>query len=159
MARARTVALVSAGVLLLASSSSIATDEYGVTFESNVPVKMRDGVTLRADIYRPTADGKFPVLLQRTPYNKDGDVGFGPEGRGTRLRRHHSGRARPLHLRGRVVHLQARVRTTATTRWSGRRRCRIPMARSACSVAPTWAPRRCSPRSPIRRTWPASARS
>ena len=77
MARARTVALVSAGVLLLASSSSIATDEYGVTYESNVPVKMRDGVTLRADIYRPNADGKFPVLLQRTPYNKDGDVGFG----------------------------------------------------------------------------------
>ena len=77
MARARTVALVSAGLLLLASSSSIATDEYGVTYESNMPVKMRDGVTLRADIYRPNADGKFPVLLQRTPYNKDGDVGFG----------------------------------------------------------------------------------
>ena len=38
---------------------------------------MRDGVTLRADIYRPNADGKYPVLLQRTPYNKDGDVGFG----------------------------------------------------------------------------------
>ena len=33
---------------------------------------MRDGVTLRADIYRPDADGKFPVLLQRTPYNKSG---------------------------------------------------------------------------------------
>ena len=77
MARARTAALVSAGVLLLASSSSIATDEYGVTYESNVPVTMRDGVTLRADIYRPKADGKFPVLLQRTPYDKDGDVGFG----------------------------------------------------------------------------------
>ena len=77
MTRARTVALVTATLLLLASSSSIATDEYGVTFESNVPVKMRDGVTLRADIYRPKADGKFPVLLQRTPYNKDGDVGFG----------------------------------------------------------------------------------
>lgn len=77
MARVRTVALVSAGVLLLASSSSIATDEYGITYESNVPVKMRDGVTLRADIYRPHADGKFPVLLQRTPYDKDGDVGFG----------------------------------------------------------------------------------
>jgi hypothetical protein len=77
MTRARTAALVCAGLLLLASSPSIATSDYGVTFESNVPVKMRDGVTLRADIYRPNADGKFPVLLQRTPYNKDGDVGFG----------------------------------------------------------------------------------
>ena len=77
MTGARTVALVSAGVLLFASSSSRATDEYGITYESNVAVKMRDGVTLRADIYRPNADGKYPVLLQRTPYNKDGDVGFG----------------------------------------------------------------------------------
>jgi hypothetical protein len=34
-------------------------------------MKTRDGVTLRADIYRPAADGKYPVLLTRTPYNKD----------------------------------------------------------------------------------------
>jgi len=31
---------------------------------------MRDGTVLRADIYRPKADGKFPVLLERTPYDK-----------------------------------------------------------------------------------------
>ena len=43
-----------------------------VRVESYVPVKMRDGVTLRADIYRPDTDGKFPVLLKRTPYNKLG---------------------------------------------------------------------------------------
>jgi putative CocE/NonD family hydrolase len=48
-----------------------------VTYERNAVVTMRDGVKLRADIYRPTADGKFPVLLQRTPYNKDNDVDFG----------------------------------------------------------------------------------
>ena len=50
---------------------------YSVTVEHNVPVKMRDGVTLRADIYRPKADGKFPVLLQRTPYDKTNAAGFG----------------------------------------------------------------------------------
>src|SRR5205085_8759825 len=33
-------------------------------------VKMRDGVTLSADVYRPEAEGRFPVLLSRTPYNK-----------------------------------------------------------------------------------------
>jgi hypothetical protein len=33
-------------------------------------MKTRDGVTLRADIYRPKADGKFPVLLNRNPYDK-----------------------------------------------------------------------------------------
>jgi putative CocE/NonD family hydrolase len=54
-----------------------AADQYAVTYEHNAAVKMRDGVTLRADIYRPTADGKFPVLLQRTPYNKDNGVDFG----------------------------------------------------------------------------------
>ena len=43
---------------------------YEILFESNVPVKMRDGVTLRADIFRPKTDEKLPVLLTRTPYDK-----------------------------------------------------------------------------------------
>ncbi len=34
---------------------------------------MRDGVVLRADVYRPDVDGKFPVILERTPYNKGAD--------------------------------------------------------------------------------------
>jgi putative CocE/NonD family hydrolase len=38
---------------------------------------MRDGVTLRADIYRPKAEGKYPVLLVRTPYDKQWISGFG----------------------------------------------------------------------------------
>jgi len=46
----------------------------------NVAAKMRDGVTLRADIYRPRADGKFPVLLERTPYDKSGGRDFGMRG-------------------------------------------------------------------------------
>jgi putative CocE/NonD family hydrolase len=41
-----------------------------VTVENNVTMKTRDGVALSADIYRPNADGKFPVLLDRTPYDK-----------------------------------------------------------------------------------------
>jgi putative CocE/NonD family hydrolase len=43
----------------------------GIVIERNIAMKTRDGVTLRADIYRPAGDGAFPVLLQRTPYNKD----------------------------------------------------------------------------------------
>jgi len=56
----------------------------GVTVEKNVAMKTRDGVTLRADIYRPAADGKYPVLLTRTPYNKDSmsPIGFKGAGRG-----------------------------------------------------------------------------
>jgi putative CocE/NonD family hydrolase len=38
---------------------------------------MRDGAILKADIYRPRADGKFPVLLQRTPYDKNNSRSFG----------------------------------------------------------------------------------
>ena len=51
-----------------------------VTIERDVPAKMRDGVVLRADIYRPRANGKYPVLLQRTPYNKGPDNPFGHRG-------------------------------------------------------------------------------
>jgi putative CocE/NonD family hydrolase len=44
--------------------------------ERNVSMRTRDGVTLRADVYRPAGDGPFPVLLQRTPYNKYNGVDF-----------------------------------------------------------------------------------
>src|ERR1700688_4371972 len=57
-----------------------AADPYAVTFERNVAMKTRDGVTLYADIFRPNADGQFPVLLQRTPYDKNNDVSFGLQG-------------------------------------------------------------------------------
>lgn len=42
-----------------------------VTVEKNVAVPMRDGIQLRADVYRPATPGQYPVLLQRTPYNKE----------------------------------------------------------------------------------------
>jgi uncharacterized protein len=46
-----------------------------VTVDLEVPVRMRDGVTLRANVYRPDGDGPWPVLLTRTPYGKsDADV-------------------------------------------------------------------------------------
>ena len=40
-------------------------------FESNVDVPMRDGVRLRADVMRPAGPGPFPVLVYRTPYDKE----------------------------------------------------------------------------------------
>ena len=45
---------------------------YEVTIEKNIPATMRDGTILRADVYRPRAPGRFPALLQRTPYSKNG---------------------------------------------------------------------------------------
>lgn len=38
--------------------------------EQDVPIEMRDGTVLRADVYRPDSSEAFPVLLQRTPYDK-----------------------------------------------------------------------------------------
>jgi putative CocE/NonD family hydrolase len=63
-------------LLLLASVPCWADDQYVITMERSVPVTMRDGVVLYADIYRPQSPGKFPVLLERTPYNKDSSVNF-----------------------------------------------------------------------------------
>ncbi len=47
-----------------------------VAVQKNVMIRMRDGVQLAADIYLPAKNGaaladKFPVLLERTPYNKE----------------------------------------------------------------------------------------
>ncbi len=63
--------------MLVFTTSAYAADQYPVIIEHNVAAKMRDGVTLHADIYRPKADGQFPVLLQRTPYDKRGGTDFG----------------------------------------------------------------------------------
>ncbi|HEY6944547.1 MAG TPA: CocE/NonD family hydrolase [Candidatus Acidoferrum sp.] len=61
----------------LAPAGRAESTKYEVTVERGMAAKMRDGVTLRADIYRPKADGKFPVLLVRTPYDKQGIMNFG----------------------------------------------------------------------------------
>jgi len=37
-----------------------------------VYIPMRDGTHLAADVYRPATDGRFPCLMVRTPYNKNG---------------------------------------------------------------------------------------
>jgi len=42
-----------------------------VKIEENVVVPMRDGINLRANVYRPNVDGKFAVILSRLPYGKD----------------------------------------------------------------------------------------
>src|SRR5688500_14595098 len=41
-----------------------------IRVERNVAVPMRDGAVLRADVFRPEPEGRYPVLLCRTPYSK-----------------------------------------------------------------------------------------
>ncbi|WP_406442343.1 hypothetical protein OHB00_39760 [Streptomyces sp. NBC_00631] len=38
-----------------------------VRIEFDVPASMRDGMVLRADVYRPGGSGPWPVLLGRLP--------------------------------------------------------------------------------------------
>ncbi|HUG80166.1 MAG TPA: CocE/NonD family hydrolase [Bryobacterales bacterium] len=42
-----------------------------IAMENRVAVPMRDGVILYADIYRPVGEGKYPVLVSRTPYSTE----------------------------------------------------------------------------------------
>lgn len=41
------------------------TQHHNIHIDRNVPVPMRDGVNLRADIYRPKGEGRWPVILMR----------------------------------------------------------------------------------------------
>lgn len=41
-----------------------------IKIETDVGIPMRDGVTLRADIFKPEGDGPFPAVVMRTPYDK-----------------------------------------------------------------------------------------
>src|SRR5882672_8118510 len=65
-----------ASVFVLTATITHADEAYPVIIERGVTATMRDGVVLRSDIYRPKADGKFPVLLQRTPYDKRNSAEF-----------------------------------------------------------------------------------
>jgi predicted acyl esterase len=42
----------------------------GMRIDWDVPIKMEDGIVLRADVYRPVGDGKYPVIMTYGPYGK-----------------------------------------------------------------------------------------
>ena len=76
MNRQRILFSLIAGLSLMSVTVCLADEVYEVIVDQGV-AKMRDGVVLRADNYRPDAGGKFPVLLNRTPYGKWKEVPFG----------------------------------------------------------------------------------
>jgi putative CocE/NonD family hydrolase len=57
----------------LALAGGLMAQQERVRVDSHVAVKMRDGVSLYADIYRPAREGKFPVIVIRTPYGVQRD--------------------------------------------------------------------------------------
>jgi predicted acyl esterase len=83
MLRINRIALISLFLSLIAGSLLPAASHKAVKFpeptlprndvelDNRVPVPMRDGVILYADVYRPVGDGKYPVLVSRTPYSTE----------------------------------------------------------------------------------------
>jgi uncharacterized protein len=61
---------VTASLSILPAMIVLATTASSRVVDRDVAVRMRDGVVLRADVWRPAAGGRFPVLVYRTPYDR-----------------------------------------------------------------------------------------
>ena len=57
------------------AQDNLSQPEYGVIFEEDVLIRVRDGTVLRADVYRPDAPAgsEFPVLMSLSAYQKSLD--------------------------------------------------------------------------------------
>ncbi len=42
-----------------------------IALDNRVSIPLRDGVLLFADVYRPAGDGRYPVLVSKTPYSTE----------------------------------------------------------------------------------------
>src|SRR6185312_15172426 len=60
----------SAAIALLLAAAASGQDAPPTAIERDIPVPMRDGTILRANVFRPSQGGPFPVLVMRTPYGK-----------------------------------------------------------------------------------------
>ena len=53
-----------------ATTAAVEQQASAISVSENVPVPMRDGVNLMANIFRPDEEGAYPVVVMRTPYGK-----------------------------------------------------------------------------------------
>ncbi|OFW18062.1 MAG: hypothetical protein A3H97_11690 [Acidobacteria bacterium RIFCSPLOWO2_02_FULL_65_29] len=52
-------------------SRTLSQPQYSMTLNKDVPIKMRDGAIVYADVYRPQEEGAFPALVNISVYQKD----------------------------------------------------------------------------------------
>lgn len=54
---------------------------YTMHVENDMPIEMRDGLVLRANVFRPAAEGRYPVVMAQGVYGKDihFEDGFKPQ--------------------------------------------------------------------------------
>jgi predicted acyl esterase len=57
----------------------------GMRVDCDAPIEMDDGIVLRADVFRPVAEGQFPVILSYGPYAKGLSFQEGYKGNWARL--------------------------------------------------------------------------
>jgi putative CocE/NonD family hydrolase len=67
--------LLLAGSLLFCSGLIAQDQAPQPDVQKDVPVAMKDGTKLATDVYLPAGSGKFPVILSRTPYDKNEEKG------------------------------------------------------------------------------------
>lgn len=58
--------LVLVATMLLAQGATPAAER--ILIDHHKAIRLRDGVTVYADVYRPSRDGRFPTIVVRTPY-------------------------------------------------------------------------------------------
>jgi putative CocE/NonD family hydrolase len=73
--------VVAMSLALLAASSGaqegpVSEPTYEVAVRYNLMVPMRDGTHLSTDVYRPDAEGRFPAILVRDPYDNGSGRGY-----------------------------------------------------------------------------------
>jgi len=59
---------------LFVACAAFAASPKPIVKQMNVPVAMRDGVRLFANVFLPSDHGTFPTILVRTPYGKGFDI-------------------------------------------------------------------------------------
>ena len=113
-----------------------------VTKQTDVEAKMRDGVILRADVYRPTTSQPVPVILMRTQYGKAAAQVQPARFQSPEWFASHCYLVVIQDIRGQgasdgVFYEYAHDRDDGYDRSSGPRACRAPTARWGCTARPT----------------------
>jgi uncharacterized protein len=67
------VGVLAQGLALAQTGDQAGDKALPIKIEFNQKIRMRDGVELSADVYRPDTAGKFPCILNRTPYLKSSE--------------------------------------------------------------------------------------
>jgi uncharacterized protein len=70
----------------------------GIAVDWDIDIPMRDGTVLRANIFRPAGEGRFPIVMSAHPYGKDRIPAKTRSGRGVNFQYRLFPQPRPIHF-------------------------------------------------------------